>query len=283
MKRILLPTDFSDNSWNAITYILQLFNNVECSFTLLHTYTPVIYHIEYMQASSAQFQVTDSVKEVAEKKLQEMQQRIQLEFNNPKHTFSQIVSFNTLISEIEELQKGNVMDMIVMGTKGATGLKEILFGSNTVHILKKAKCPVLAIPSNFSFQPPLEVLFPSDYKIDFQEEHVQDIKNIAGLYCSRINILNVAYSYNLSEQEEINRQKLEGYFKNITHLFHRIRNQDVQEAITTFQLKNHIDILIMINNKNSFFENLLFRSKINQIGFHLNIPFLVIPSYKDKV
>ena len=37
------------------------------------------------------------------------------------------------------------IDYVVMGTKGATGAKEVLFGSNTVHVFKKVKCPVLAL------------------------------------------------------------------------------------------------------------------------------------------
>jgi nucleotide-binding universal stress UspA family protein len=278
MKRILLPTDFSDNSWNAIKYALQLFKGQECNFTLLHTYTPVVYQVEYMQSNYAQLQVVDAVKETVKNKLNEILQKINSEFNNPKHTFSKIDSFNTLTAEINELYKSNIMDMIVMGTKGATGLNEILFGSSTVHVLNKAKCPVLAVPSNFSFETPHEILFPSDYEIDFQEKHVQTIMDIAKLYHVRVNILNVSYGFDLTEQQERNRQKLESYFKHITHLFHNVSNQDVPGAITAFQLKVRINLLVMINNKHSFFENLFFKSTINQIGFHLNVPFLVIPS-----
>ncbi|WP_308992874.1 universal stress protein [Mariniflexile litorale] len=278
MKKILLPTDFSDNSWNAIKYALQLYKNEKCNFTLLHTYTPVVYQVEYMQSSSAQLQVMNVVKETAKKKLSEIQQKINSEFSNSKHIFSKILSFNTLTSEIEELYQGNAMDIIVMGTKGATGLKEVLFGSNTVHILKRAKCPVLAVPSNFSFETPHEILFPSDYEIDFKNNHLQSIIDIATVYHSRVNILNASYGYDLSEQQENNRQKLETQFKHVAHLFHSVSNQNVPEAITKFQLKTRINLLVMINNKHSFFENLFFKSTINQIGFHLNVPFLVIPA-----
>jgi len=278
MKRILLPTDFSDNSWNAIKFALQLYKDQECNFNLLHTYTPMIYQVEYMQTSTLQFEVMEAVKENSEKKLDKIEERINSEFNNPKHTFSQILSFNTLTAEIDELYRGNVMDLIIMGTKGASGVKEILFGSNTVHVLKKSKCPVLAIPSSFSFESPIEILFPSDYEINFQHRHVQPILDIATLYHSRINILNASYGYDLSEAQEENRKKLEVYFKNIAHVFHSVSNQNVTEAISKFQLKARVNLLVMINNKHSFFENLFFKSTINQIGFHLNIPFLVIPS-----
>jgi nucleotide-binding universal stress UspA family protein len=278
MKKILLPTDFSDNSWNAIKYALQLFKDEECNFYLLNAYTPVIYREEYVLANPTQFDLASDIRESSTEELEEINNRIKGEFNNPKHTFAQISSFNTLIREIKDLQKGNIMDFIVMGTKGATGAKEILFGSNTVHVFKYAKCPVLAIPDVFEFETPHEILFPSDYEMDLKVEHLKPIADIASTYHSRVNILNVSRGYDLTEWQEENKQKLKTYFIKIAHLFHSVRDQTVAEAISNFQLNHRINLLVMINNKHSFFENLFFKSAINQLGFHLNIPFLVIPS-----
>ncbi|RNC87749.1 MAG: universal stress protein [Winogradskyella sp.] len=278
MKKILLPTDFSDNAWNAITYALELFKNKTCCFTLLNTYTPMIYQVEHLQSSSVPLQVLDAVKQTSKKKLENLQQKITTEFNNPKHTFVQLSSFNTLVAEIDELYRNNAIDIIVMGTKGATGLKEVLFGSNTVHVIKKAKCPVLAIPSNFTFEAPHEILFPSDYHIEFQDKHLESILDIADDYGARVHFLNVVYDNSRSEFQEENKRKLVTYFKSITHLFHDVKNKKVQEAINDFQIKLKINLLVMLHNKHSFVEDIFFKSNIKQIGFHLNVPFLVIPS-----
>ena len=150
MKKILLPTDFSDNAENAIKYAVQLYKDEKCNFILLNTYTPIIYQVEHLQASAPQLQVLEIVKETSKRKLNELIQTIKTEFNNPNHTFTQISAFNTLTAEIDALFEGNIMDLIVMGTKGASGLKEVLFGSHTIHVLKNTKCPVIAIPSGFS-------------------------------------------------------------------------------------------------------------------------------------
>jgi len=278
MKNILLPTDFSDNSWNAIQYALELFKGYKCTFHLLNTYTPIIYNIEYFETGSAQAGLIDSMQESSKNGLDNLLIKINDQFKNENHTFSKISSFNTLVREVEELYQENAIDFIIMGTQGASGLKEVLFGSNTVHIIKNAKCPVLAIPNDFSFESPHEILFPSDYEVDFQDKHIQPIIDLVSSYNARINILNASYGYDLSEKQEQNKQKLEIYFKHIAHLFHSVSNQNVTEAITNFQLRVLVNLLVMIKNKHSFFENLFFKSTINQIGFHLNIPFLVIPS-----
>ena len=278
MKKILLPTDFSNNSWNAIEYALKLFKDEVCTFYLLHTYTPAVYHVEYVLINPSQFGLGDSIREEVISHLKDVEKKIKKKFKNPNHKFERIAAFNTLILEIQNIIEEKEIDYVVMGTKGASGLQEVLFGSNTVHVFKNAKCPVLAIPDGFSFEIPREVLFPTDYEIEYQEHHVKPLINIASLFNTRVNIMNVSYGYDLSEAQEANKAILEKYFEGTAYLFHSISNQDVPEAITNFQLKTKINLLAMINNKHSFFENLFFKSKVNHIGFHLNVPFLVIPA-----
>lgn len=280
MKKVLLPTDFSKNSWNAIKYALQLFKDQECQFVLLNAYTPIIYQVEYMQSSSAQLGIIETIKNVSLKGLNELQEKINSEFRNPKHTYLQISAFNDLTSEIDDLYSNNIMDIIVMGTKGASGVTGVLFGSNTIRVIKNAKCPVMAIPSDFSFETPHEILFPTDYEIEYQDLHLNPIIEIAQNHISRINILHAFIGNGLTEFQEKNKLILETRMKKVSHLFHDVKNQNVPQAITNFQLKARINLLVMINNKHSFFENLFFKSTINQIGFHLNVPFLVIPSRK---
>ncbi|WP_055444510.1 universal stress protein [Lacinutrix himadriensis] len=278
MKRILLPTDFSNNAMNAITYALQLFKEEECTFYILNTYTPMVYQMEYMQASTAQFELLDIVQKSSLNGLSAIKEEIQKTYFNAKHTIETISTFNTLISEIKDLVKSKNIDMVVMGTQGASDVKGVLFGSNTVHVINSVKSPVLAIPSGFSFEGPHEVLFPSDYEVNFQDSQILPLVDLASNYHSRVHILHVNYGEALSEKQQTNKAKLEGYFKNIAHLFHDIKNKNIDGAINEFQRKSRVNLLVMINNKHSFFENIFFKSTIKQIGFQLDIPFLVIPS-----
>ncbi|MFH4964026.1 universal stress protein [Gaetbulibacter sp. M235] len=282
MKKILLPTDFSENSWNAIKYALQLFKNETCKFYILNTYTPVVYDVEFVLVSPAQFGMVDAIKETALKHLKDLEERIKREYSNPKHSFKTMLQFNTLISEMEEIVEDQAIDYVVMGTQGATGAKEVLFGSNTVHVFNKIKCPVIAIPENFKFEPLHEILFPTDYEINYTKKLLKPLIYLTSLYISRVNVLNVSFGYELTEEQEKNKKALETFLDKTANLFHSVSNETVQEAITTFQQRARINLLVMINNKHSFFENLFFKSTINQIGFHLNIPFLLIPTKTIK-
>ncbi len=281
MKRVLIPTDFSENAWNALKYAVHLFKDAACKFYLLNTYTPVIYHLDYVDINPAQFMLEDPVRENSEMCLKELKSKIQNEIKNPEHEFECKAAFNTLIHEIKDSVSDLNIDLIVMGTKGATGAREILFGSNTVHVFKGVSCPVLAVPESFEFEKPMALLFPTDYMVEFTREQIQPILDIAKLHHSQINIMHVFYGEELTEVQERNKETLTSYFEGLSLQVHDVSNKIIGEAISDFQIRFPITMLVMANNKHSFFENLFFRSRINQIGFHLNIPFLVVPT-KDK-
>lgn len=278
MKKIILPTDFSDIALNAINYALQLFRDEVCTFFLLNTYTPMIYTYEYqINADQFMLEAIDMVKKNSNIKLDELLISLKKKYNNPKHTFTTISTFSVLSDEVASFADKHNIDLVVMGTKGASKAREVLFGSNTIHVIKKAKCPVLAIPENFNFEAPKEILFPADYKIKYQSKTLKPILEIANIYNPRINILHTFNDNDLSEDQEKNKLALDNHFNNTAHLFHNVTNQKLTDAIEKFQLRAKINLLVMINTRHSFFEKLFSKSAIHEIALHLNIPLLVIP------
>ena len=282
MKRILLPTDFSKNAWNAISYAAQLFKNETCTFYLLHTYTPIIYHTEFVMLNPNDIEISNIVRETAEKDMEETRKKLLENYPNPKHSVETMVSFNTLINEIKDQIKALKIDFIVMGTKGATGASEILFGTNTVHVLNHIKCPLIAVSEKYKAQSPDNVLFPSDYYISFEPKHVQPIIDVVKPNSSKLNVLHVSHGYELSYKNLQNKNKLESLLNDVNFKFHDVSDDSLENAINTFIKNEKIDLLVLINNKKSFFENLFFRPFVNKMGLHLEIPLMVIPSYAKK-
>ena len=282
MKKILLPTDFSDNAYNAIKYAVEIFKNDECTFYLLNTYTPVIYDAEFILHSSSHLSLGNIYKKNSQNGLAKVEKKIKKAFPNPKHKWELISSFNMLNDEIKEQVNEHKIDLVVMGTKGATGADMILFGTHTVHAIKKGSCPVLAIPSDYKFKTLKNILFPTDYFMNFSDKHLKFLKSISQKHAAKLHILNVFFGVPLEPEQEKTKIFLADYFKKITHTFYSIEKGSVPEAIYDFQKNNPIDLLVMVNNKHSFFENILFRPVVNEIGFHVKIPFLVIPSEKHS-
>jgi len=278
MRRILLPTDFSDIAFNAMCYAVQLFEKEKCEFILLHTYTPVTYNVGTAADSYSTFELLDILKITVSQNLDKIERQLKDKFKNPNHTFQKVSSFNELVSEMQDQIKAKNIDLIVMGTTGATGAKEIFLGTNTMFTIKKVKCAVIVVPANFSYEDPKEILFPTDFKFSYKNKYLSFIRDLSNTHNSKLHIFNVVHGENTDSKYEMTMDFLDKYFENSNHSFHIAENKDVHEAIVEFELKQKINLLIMIHTKHSFFENILFEPVINKIVFHTQVPFLVIPS-----
>ena len=277
MKRIILPTDFSENALNGIRYAVQLFKDVETTFYILNTYIPTIYQAEYVLHSPAQIGLGDIYQESSSSQLEELKKSLVDEFKNTNHTFLVHSAYNVLVDEILKTAENEKADLIVMATQGATGAKEILLGTNTVHMIQKSTCPIIAVPSNFEYEPPKEILFPTDYEVDYKKTPLNCLLDIAHDHISSIEVIHASSGYDLTETQLRNKKNLDQILGKIDHLFHDLPNQGVIEAINTFQIKKPMNLLVMVKNKHTFLERLFIEPIIKKIGFHVNIPFMVLP------
>ncbi len=283
MKKLLLPTDFSENALNAIFFAVQLFREEACTFYLLNTYTPVLYDSDYILYSPASSLSLDELyRKNSMEGLEKIRRQISEKFPNPLHQYELISSFSLLNEEIKEQVSALQIDLVVMGTQGATGAAQILFGTHTVHAIKRTTCPLLAIPSGCGFSKPKNILFPTDYEINYTAAHLKLLRDIAISNESVIHVLHILFGLNLEKKQEKSKILLTDYLENTSYDFYNIEKNTVTEGIYDFQNENNIDLLVMVSNKHSFFENLLFRPVINEVGFRVKTPFLVIPSGKHN-
>ncbi len=277
MKKIILPTDFSYNAYNAISYAMNLLKDEEATFYLLNTYTPAIYQTEYLLHSPGQIGLGDIYQSESINQLEELKKQLEKEFKNPKHTIIAHSAFNILVDEVSAMVASEEADLVIMGTQGATGAKEIFLGTHTVHVIKKATCPVIAIPADFDYEIPKKILFPTDYEVEYSEKQLVGLLNLSKIHNSSIEVIHISSGYNLTDLQLQNKATLEKILEEIPHLFHDLPNQEIITGINNFQLKNKMNMLAMIQNKHTFLESLFIEPVIKKIGFHVSIPFMVIP------
>ncbi len=281
MKKILLPTDFSDNAWNAIVYSLDFLKDEKCQFHILHTYTPTFYRADYMMGGPTYSALPDIGVEVAQAGLDKTLVDIEVKFKNPNHRFKTQSAFNTLANEIMELSERD-FDLIVMGTQGATGAKEIFLGTHTVQVLRKSRIPVLVIPQAYAFKEIKSILFPSDYAMPFTKDELQILIYITQMHKARLKVVNVNDDNGLTESQKANKKSLETIFKVLQPTFEQVHGQLMPNAIHEYIEQNDTSLLAMMNRKHSFFDRLLVKPNIDSIGYHTKIPFLALPQTSAK-
>tara|TARA_R110002050_G_scaffold50811_2_gene117310 strand:- start:280 stop:999 length:720 start_codon:yes stop_codon:yes gene_type:complete len=237
---------------------------------------PPVYHTEYLMGSPAQIGLGDIVQQNSQDNLEALKNTLEKEFYNPLHTFIIHSALNVLSSEITRTVEEEQIDIIVMGTQGASGAKEILLGTNTVHVIKNAKCPVLAIPSGFEYEAPEQILFPNDFEVWLDKNSLEQLLKITKSHVSQVNVMHVYTGDELNTIQEKNKEQLAKVLSE-SGFFHEVPSNEVIAAINEFQIKQKINLLVMIQNKHTFFERLFIEPVIKKIGFHVTVPFLVIP------
>lgn len=277
MKKVILPTDFSENAYNAIGYALQLFKGDPTTFYLLHTYTPAIVKADRLIYGSPADSLRDSYQRIANKKLEDLEQRLNAEFDFPEHRFVLRGIFNSLPEEIHDMTKRKEADLVIMGTQGSTGAKDILFGNNTTRVIRNTSCPLIVVPSGFQYKAPNTIGFPTDYEITYDLEQLQALLDITKLHQASIDVIHVLSKDGLTEEQSQNKQTLDQLLAQTSHAFNDLPNQEFFDAINTFLNNAPITLLVMIKNKTTFFERLFVEPMVKKIGLQMNLPFMVIP------
>lgn len=277
MKNILLPTDFSENAWNAILYTLHLYKNESCKFILLNSYQVNGYfHLSKLSPIPGS-DTLKNAKLTSEQRLQGLINVIKKGYPNPNHSFIAKSHNYQLIEAINhQLQKNNI-EAIVIGTKGSTGAYEVVYGSNTIKIMDEIEsCPILAVPSNVPFYELNEIVLATSFKIRHDDKDFQYLKQLAIQTKAQVCILHIEEGSGLSIPQKQNKHLLGTYLENVPHSFHSLAHVSVPIGIYCFIESRGSDMIAFVNKKHSFFEKLLFNPLYKDLGNYSTIPVLVL-------
>ena len=276
-KRILLPTDYSKNALNAIRYAQRLYKEVNCDFYLLNTYQVSGYALNSMMVPEPGEELYETFKRKSEEGMDRLLGMLHPEPDNPKHHFETRCEFNSLIEAVRQMVAKKDIDTIIMGTKGLTASKARIFGTHTVKVMESIKaCPVIAIPESPVFQPPREILFPTDYRTNFKKKEMQYLIEIAKLHDSRINVLHIDRDKDgkLNKEEQTNRLLLQDILDGTDYEMHFLPAVKLVKGINAFMESRNCDMLAFLNRKHLFFGSILSNPLVKEIGYEPKVPIL---------
>lgn len=142
MKKILVPSDFSEQAMNAFKFAVDLALKAKSEIHLLHVIElPVLYDTTLMPALSFEKEYLEDAAGLAKKTFTKMISKL-----NKNIRVSWSIGYGNPTSVILQELKSAKYDLIAMGTKGATGLKEYFVGSNTEKIVRLSGVPVISVP-----------------------------------------------------------------------------------------------------------------------------------------
>ncbi|NRD24630.1 universal stress protein [Winogradskyella litoriviva] len=280
MESILIPTDFSENAMNAVKYALEFFKYQKTVFYFMHAYQNEFYDHEELVSREKSEEVLNKIKTASQKNLEKLLEDVKKIAPNPRYTYHTISANNTLVEEANAIADEKNIDLIVMGTKGKSNERHIVFGSQTFQVLKYVQCPVLAIPTNYTNTQPKHIVFPTNYLIPYKRRELKLLSDLAKSYRSVIDVIYISTSKKLSIRQEDNKDFIKDTLRNNTVNFKIIDSKKLDEAIKNYIQENNIDMITMVNTQHSFLEDMLFPSAIDKVSLGLEIPLLAMQNTK---
>jgi len=280
MKKILVPSDFSQCAKNALDFAVQSASYLPLEIHLLHVFesTQDMY-TDYMGLNK-EFRL--SLMTEAEEKLEQLKIQVQETSGITVHTHLTILPITESILEITN-ELG--IDLIIMGTLGASGLKEKFLGSRTAHLIGKSRVPVLVIPHLYFWQKPEKFLLATN---QFENEPVilDFLFEIVDLYMAQMQVMV------FTEEEGENAFSILEHTRKTPRYETLLRKQYHQETLSATQVfgnrfedslqeyirEHQIDILAMITYPRSFWNRIFHPSLTKRMSYHTQIPLLAIPA-----
>jgi nucleotide-binding universal stress UspA family protein len=272
MKTILVPTDFSEVSDNALEYAIGMAKAMFAKIVLLHAY-----HLPVVSTDSIVIIPSmDEVKQIGIDSLIKTKNRIHKQDVDIELEYTCVEGF--AVDEINLYTNTNKVDLIIMGMRGGGYVTEKIIGSITTALLRESNCPVMAIDQKVKFAVPKKIVLACDYKT-LKNKVTEQLKEIAKLFNSHIYILNVTPKTELIPtdiESTVCGLNLDYAFEEINHSFEFTTNENVVNGINEFIINEHMDMVVMIPRKYSLLKRIFNEPNTKRMAFHTTVPVLAL-------
>jgi len=267
MKTIIAPTDFSENSINAVNYAADFATAVNAELLLIN--------VVGLPLSASEYAVTETLleelEENTEKELSHLKEKL-LERTGGKlavDTFSEIGSIGYTLEEISKRKKPLA---VVMSVKNSTALERFLVGSNTLAAVHHITQPVLIVPEKASYTKVKKVAVACDFDEDLSMDTIKTIKSWLSLLNAEPHIINVTKNPEISSHTMSEAIGLQNQLTDFTPRFHYLTGEKVEKGIASFVEKYDPDLLIVVPRDKGLFH----KSHTKALILHSTIPVLSI-------
>lgn len=281
IRSILVPIDFSANAMKAALYAASVAQKSGAMVYLLHVIEPVTDSIRQPYPLHDRL-----LEEITNNKIKEMNTfQSDLAAACPAIKTETEIAKGMTITSILDFAEGQQIDLIVMGTKGATGLKEMFMGSVAAGTIGRTKIPMLAVPDEYVFEVPDGILFATNH-FEENKDLLDKIVEVANFFSASIHVAVFVDTDTADATDYIyNTRQLNQYMDFLKKTYPAVvfkgellEGSEFEDTIEKYDIKNEVDIIAMITYPKSFWERLMKKSVTKKMAFHSKIPVLAIPA-----
>ncbi|MBK9148211.1 MAG: universal stress protein [Flavobacteriales bacterium] len=268
MARILIPTDFSSGALRAAAHAVRLFGPEGNRFVLLNTY------MMPAGGTSTMWNMNELLARESLAGLAQFESELRKTLPGLDPVFDTISEHGDLPNVIDRyLTDDEKPACVVMGTQGASGLKETLFGSNTASVIKHGSFPVLAVPAGADYRVPKRIVLADDGG-PASKESLTLLLDIARWSQSEVRVARV-----VNEQvttDDAGHNAYDDLLGAIPHSQQYLSAENVGAALNDLAEQGDADMLAMLHRKRGLFNGLFHRSTAAKLAMHTHLPLLVL-------
>ena len=265
MRKVLIPTDFSPVSKNALIYGLNLYKNSDTEFDVIHIYHPSFDPVqpEIIESSLGLEMVKKEIMAGFINSISETAKNFNIGIESS-------IEIGFTVEKIVELS--TEYELIIMGSTGNNSFINQIFGGISSEVATKSKCPVLLVPAQVNYNKLQNIIYSYDYE-GIDDLVLQDVAGFAKRYKAKLHFVHI---YN-KEKKSININLPENF--DIDHTISIVQADSIQEGLSKYIEDNNIDIVIMATKTKNFWEKIIHRSHTRQFSLTTKVPLLV---YHEK-
>lgn len=270
MLNILVPTDFSPLSKVAVQYAIKIANQLNGRITLLNVVT-----VSPSVRVSMRMKVRELYRDLfafAERDLEALMREVSYDLQTTEPIRWNVVAGTVVRDAVVKEARRSKAGLIVMGTRGASGIKKTFLGSNTASLIEVSDIPVLAVPEHAEFRGFKDIVYASD--LAGLERELKILTPYVEQFGSIIHLVHVARQGDdvgaLEEKIERVVRKL-GYTNIVTLV---TVDQFIEGALDQYLSISKSDLLAMFTHNLNFYEKLFDKSITRKMAFHSPVPLL---------
>lgn len=273
MKTILVPTDFSENAGNALDYAIGIAKGCGARIVLVHGYFSVFVS-PGIPPESLLKQINEN-KLNAESQLKHLAEKVELKKIACEIVNKEEIAIELILDTAEKMKP----DLIVMGTKGASGISDEFFGTNTAAVLKKTTCPLMTVPAGTVYQPAKNIIYATGYNRRDIEALIK-IVDIMRFSDPRISLVHISEAGSGEENKEENMETFKTMVEselNYKKLDYRVEDgEDVYEAFERIVESESPELFAMTTYNRNLFDRLFGASSSRKMAYHTKIPLMTV-------
>lgn len=271
MKKIVVPCDFSEQAINAFRFAIDIARQSNGEVHLVHVIElPVLHDTVLMPVLSFEEALFEELREKAEKQFK----KLETKYNDDSIKIKSKVVFGATSRMVLDYIGENKIDLVVMGTHGASGVREFVIGSNAEKIVRRSPVPVLAVKKYVKGSSIKDIVFPNTLDTELQEDLVMKVKALQNLFKANIHIVWINTPNNFT-RDSVTTARLKAFakrfmFKDFT--IHVYNDPYEESGVINFAQELKADMIAMGTHGRKGLAHLLSGSVAEDLVNHVDCP-----------